>query len=112
MPPWARRCANALPENHGNRRENGTERTSAITSTPLVFTNDTKRSAARLEWPIVNRSNASCCVIGLLSACGFGKLTSDSEPPLQRSRAYAILRSSTIVTHWLGACDDFLISMG
>src|SRR5213596_3900653 len=56
MPASASRCASALLENQGHHRENGTERTSAMALTPALLSKAMKRSAARLEWPMVNRS--------------------------------------------------------
>ncbi len=44
-----RRSASALPENHGKRRENGTERTSATAVTPAFCNSARKRSAGRFE---------------------------------------------------------------
>src|SRR5215472_1843770 len=48
----ASRSASALPENQGHQRANGTERTSTTAVTPASLSKATKRSAARLEWPI------------------------------------------------------------
>src|SRR5436190_6955738 len=93
MPSCPSRSARALPENHGNRRENGTDRTSATAVTSAFLSSDRKRSTARLEWPIVNKSKSPYGVMGLLSASRallFRKLTSDSRSPLQAGRAYAI----------------------
>src|SRR5499426_225867 len=60
----ASRAASALPENQGHQRENGTERTSATAVTPASLSSATKRSAVRLEWPMVKRSQAADRVIG------------------------------------------------
>src|SRR5262245_51033722 len=60
----ASRSASALPVNQGHQRENGTERTSATAVTPASLSKPTKRSAARLEWPMVKRSQAADRVIG------------------------------------------------
>src|ERR1700684_4588259 len=48
--------AKFLPENHGKRRENGVERTSATASTPASRSKVMKRSAGIFEWPMLNRS--------------------------------------------------------
>src|SRR5580704_1896238 len=56
MPCCASVAAKFLPENHGKRRENGVERTSAMASTPASRSNATKRSAGIFEWPMLNRS--------------------------------------------------------
>src|SRR5262245_30351366 len=56
IPSSASRCASCFAENQGHQRENGTERTSATALTPAFLSNAMKRSAARLEWPIVKRS--------------------------------------------------------
>src|SRR4030088_3306258 len=55
-----RRAASFEPENHGKRRENGTERTSAMAVTPASCTSVMKRSAGRLEWPMVNSWKSAC----------------------------------------------------
>ena len=57
---WA---ANALLENHGHQRENGSERTSTMALTPASVSNAMKRSAGRLEWPMVRRSAAAVASI-------------------------------------------------
>src|SRR5512144_912259 len=59
MPLAASRAAKALFENHGHQRENGTERTSTMALTPASLSNAMKRSAGRLEWPMVRRSAAT-----------------------------------------------------
>jgi hypothetical protein len=53
-----------LPENQGHQRENGTERTSATAVTPASLSKATKRSAVRLEWPMVKRSHVADRVMG------------------------------------------------
>ena len=55
MPSRASRSANALAENQGKRRENGTERTSATAVTPALRNSPMKRSAGWLEWPMVRQ---------------------------------------------------------
>src|SRR5262249_4571617 len=67
----ASRAASALPVNQGHQRENGTERTSATAVMPASLSKPTKRSAARLEWPMVKRSQAADRVIGgrILAIC-------------------------------------------
>ena len=47
-----------LPENHGQKRDTGVERTSATAFTPAARSIATKRSAGMLEWPMLKRSNA------------------------------------------------------
>ncbi len=44
----------------------GTERTSATAVTPASLSKATKRSAARLEWPMVKSSQVADRVIGLI----------------------------------------------
>src|SRR6266851_5619957 len=56
MPCCVSVAARVLAENHGKRRENGVERTSAIASAPASCSNAIKRSAAIFEWPMLNRS--------------------------------------------------------
>src|SRR3984957_14601306 len=63
MPALASRGFSALPENHGKRRENGTERTSATVVAPEFFNRSRKCSAGRLECPMVNRSKSAAAVI-------------------------------------------------
>src|SRR5690348_16503918 len=50
--------ARFLPENHGQKRDAGIDRTSAIASTPARRSIAVKRSAGIFEWPIVKRSKA------------------------------------------------------
>src|ERR1700756_4557194 len=57
MPCCASVAARFLPENHGKRRENGVERTSATAFTPAWRNSPMKRSAGIFEWPMLNRSN-------------------------------------------------------
>src|SRR4029453_19159705 len=82
----ASRSASALPENQGHQRENGTERTSATAVTPASFSKATKRSAARLEWPMVKRSQADR-VIGSVE---FLRFVPFSAPRRDRRRPAAI----------------------
>src|SRR5580704_8991296 len=49
-------AARFLPENHGKRRENGVERTSAMAFTPAWRSSPIKRSLGIFEWPMLNRS--------------------------------------------------------
>jgi hypothetical protein len=44
-----------LAENQGHQREKGTERTSATAVTPALVSKAMKRSAGKLEWPMVKR---------------------------------------------------------
>src|SRR5262245_25564238 len=64
MPLLCRRSASVRPENHGKRRENGTERTSATSLTPCAFNCARNWSAARFEWPMVRRFWSRELVIG------------------------------------------------
>src|ERR1700728_2830299 len=85
MPSPASRVAKLVFENHGNRREAGTLRTSARAVTPACCSSATKRSIGMLEWPMVKRSNAGAARInshihfqrgdeGLLRDVDFAKL--------------------------------------
>ena len=58
MPSCASLSAKFLPENHGKRRDTGVERTSTIVLTPASRSIVMKRSAAMLEWPMLNKSKA------------------------------------------------------
>src|ERR1700721_820099 len=58
MPCCASVAAKFLPENHGKRRENGVERTSAMASAPASRSNAKKRSAGIFEWRMLDRSRA------------------------------------------------------
>jgi len=85
MPSRISRSASAFPENQGKRRENGTERTSATVVTPALRSSVTKRSAGRLEWPMVRRSQASGGVMRLLVHSGAVCLLHRKEfPAFQR----------------------------
>src|SRR5512133_3989249 len=77
----ASRSANALPENHGHQRENGTERTSAIAVTPALVSKAMKRSAERFEWPMVRRSND-------IAATGSPGAVYTCPSPLDRARIH------------------------
>src|SRR5215813_6811237 len=74
----ASRSGSALPVNQGHQRENGTERTSATAVMPASLSKPTKRSAARLEWPMVKRSQAADRVIGSVE---FLRFVPFSAPP-------------------------------
>jgi hypothetical protein len=60
-----------LPENQGHQRENGTERTSAMAVTPACLSKATKRSAVRLEWPMVKSPPSADRVMGLIEFLRF-----------------------------------------
>jgi hypothetical protein len=47
-----------LPENHGQKRDTGAERTSAIALTLAACNSAMKRSAGILEWPMLVKSTA------------------------------------------------------
>ena len=64
IPLLCRRSASVRLENDGNRRENGTDRTSTIAVTPCAFSNAKNWSAGRLEWPMVKRLVSREPVIG------------------------------------------------
>jgi hypothetical protein len=51
-----RKISDALARKPLRQRENGTERTSATAVTPALVSRAMKRSAGRLEWPMVRRS--------------------------------------------------------
>jgi hypothetical protein len=98
MPSRVSCSASRLPENQGNRRENGTDRTSTSAVTPAPASSAAKRSAGRLEWPIVNRSKSAGAIIGSLSVVTAPSLrltsdglTSGATFPLHRGQIYAIL---------------------
>src|SRR5262249_22353213 len=81
----ASRSASALPANQGHQRENGTERTSATAVTPASLSKPTKRSAARLEWPMVKRSQAADRVIGSGEVFRFGPFSAPPDRAAPRS---------------------------
>ena len=53
MPFCSKSGFSVLAENHGQKRENGVERTSAIVPTFCACSIATKRSAGLLEWPML-----------------------------------------------------------
>src|SRR5207253_578580 len=112
----ARRAASVLPENHGKRRENGTERTSAMAVTPALSSNDWNCSALRLEWPIVNRSNSIGGVITSLSASllHLGHLNQRNVAGFTSGPRLGdpVCRLVFELMHGWGACDVSSLAMG
>ena len=64
MPLAASRAANALLENHGHRREMAPSAHRRPRSRLASLSSAMKRSAGRLEWPMVRRSQACAAVAG------------------------------------------------
>ena len=72
MPAPCRRAASLGPENHGKRRENGTDRTSATAVTPVLWASVMNASTGRLEWPMVNKSRSAAAIIAPFAALSAG----------------------------------------
>jgi hypothetical protein len=60
--------ARFFAENHGQKRDAGIDRTSAIASTPALRSSAVKRSAGILEWPMVKKSKP--VIVRFASSCG------------------------------------------
>src|SRR5271170_1363116 len=89
MPSWASRACRFPRENHGKKRDTGAERTSATAFTLPIRSKASKRSAGRLEWPILSRSNEGMVAIGLRDRRFYGvrsvaRLTLDSTQALHQ----------------------------
>ena len=96
MPASASRCASALLENQGHHRENGTERTSAMALTPALLSKAIKRSAARLEWPMLKRSQEGLIFDARSRASARGQIGDEvvrgAGEPLEHGKAEPIDR--------------------
>ncbi len=68
MPLLCSRSDSGRLENQGNRRENGTERTSTMAVTLWSRSIVMKLSSGRFEWPMVRRLVSNDPVIGLTGA--------------------------------------------